>query len=214
MQRRGNIAQAGGIPTTSLWQAPCLAAAMPGIDFSAHVTNPIAQGPATAAAKAQDDSSSFGFDDLLDIVNPLQHIPVISTIYRHLTGDKIGVPEQIAGDTLYGGVTGLICSLGDALFQELTGKNVGDTVYAMVIGDDAPTTAVASTTSPAATASALPASVTPASVMPAGSLNIGLPDFSFLNASAPDEPGEAPDPVVAQRAVAAYRAAGRIIEAY
>lgn len=175
---------------------------MPAIDYSAHVTNPIAQGPATAVAKAQGESASFSFGDLLDIVNPLQHIPVISTLYRHLTGDQIGTPEKIAGDALYGGVTGLVCSLGDTLFQELTGKSVGDTVYAMVIGDDDKPAAVASDTS----------SVAPASVTPASSLNITLPDFSFLNEGDADEP--AVSPVVAQRAVAAYRAAGRTIQAY
>ena len=29
------------------------------------------------------------FADVLDIINPLQHIPVVSTLYRSLTGDTI-----------------------------------------------------------------------------------------------------------------------------
>lgn len=171
---------------------------MPAIDYSAHINSTIVPSPAVAKAA----SSSFGFDDLLDIVNPLQHIPVISTIYRHLTGDKIGTPEKIAGDTLYGGLTGLLCSVGDSIFEELTGKSVGDTVYAMVIGDDDKTTAVAS------------AAMTPVTVTPASSFNIALPDFSFLNEAGVDEPAANPSPVVAQRAIAAYRAAGRTVEAY
>ncbi len=202
---------------------------MPGIDFSVHATNPIAQGPAAAVAKAKENSSSFGFDDLLDIVNPLQHIPVISTIYRHLTGDTIGTPEKIAGDTLYGGGTGLLCSLGDSLFQELTGKSVGDTVYAMVVGDDAPKTAIASAAPPSSEtpasvapasitptsvmpAAVMPAAVTPISVTPASSVRIAMPDFSFLNALATDQPATIAETV--QRATAAYRTAGRMIEAY
>lgn len=84
--------------------------------------------------------SGFSFGDLLDIVNPLQHIPVVSTVYRHLTGDKIATPEKIAGDTLYGGVTGFLCSVGDAIFTEATGKSLGDTVYAAVFGEDEPAT--------------------------------------------------------------------------
>ena len=88
--------------------------------------------------------SGFGFGDFLDIINPLQHIPLVSTIYRHLTGDKIGTPEKIAGDTLYGGLTGFLSSVGDAIFKEVTGKSVGDTVYAALIGDDDGPTAVAS----------------------------------------------------------------------
>jgi nitrogenase molybdenum-iron protein alpha/beta subunit len=110
---------------------------MPGIDYSSHVTNTAVQGPATAVASAKTaNASDFSFDDLLDIVNPLQHIPVISTLYRAITGDKIGTPEKIAGDTLYGGLVGLFASLGDAAFKEITGKDVGDTVLAFLTGDD------------------------------------------------------------------------------
>lgn len=179
---------------------------MLGIDATAPLISPVAQAPQPAVAK---DSSSFSFGDFLDIVNPLQHIPVVSTIYRHLTGDEIKTPEKLAGDTLYGGLTGLLCSLGDTLFQELTGKSVGDTVYAMVVGDDDKTTAVASDTT-------TPASVTPASSLTLPELpalpDIALPGLSFLNETRADEPTV--NPVAAQRAVAAYRAAGRTIEAY
>ncbi|MDP6473864.1 MAG: hypothetical protein QF894_03030 [Alphaproteobacteria bacterium] len=34
-------------------------------------------------------ADGFGFDDFLDLINPLQHIPIISTIYREITGDTI-----------------------------------------------------------------------------------------------------------------------------
>ncbi len=36
------------------------------------------------------DSDGFSFGDIVDIINPLQHIPVVSTIYREMTGDDIG----------------------------------------------------------------------------------------------------------------------------
>ena len=125
---------------------------MPGTDFALRnqdYARKLAAQPAPAATDSKADSgsdSSFGFGDLLDIVNPLQHIPVISTLYQHLTGDKIGVGEKIAGDTLYGGLLGFLGSIGDAIFTEVTGKSVGDTVYAALIGDDAgaPATGVAS----------------------------------------------------------------------
>jgi hypothetical protein len=116
---------------------------MPGTDYVLRNQDYVRQQQAAPAAKASDSHKGFGFGDLLDIVNPLQHIPVVSTIYRHLTGDEIGTPEKIAGDTLYGGLTGFLCSVGDAIFTEATGKSVGDTVYAAVIGDDTPPTAVA-----------------------------------------------------------------------
>lgn len=112
---------------------------MPAIDYSAHLGSTLPPPtPATAPAGAgtHGSSSGFSFDDFLDIINPLQHIPVISTIYRHLTGDKIGIPEKIMGDSLYGGVLGFVTSVGDTVFQEITGKDVGDTVYAFLTGSD------------------------------------------------------------------------------
>lgn len=120
---------------------------MPGTDFVLRNQNYVRQMQAPVA-KPSETHSGFSFGDLLDVINPLQHIPVVSTIYRHLTGDEIGTPEKIAGDTLYGGVTGFLCSVGDAIFTEVTGKSVGDTVYAAVIGEDEPKTAIAMNDAP------------------------------------------------------------------
>ena len=57
-------------------------------------------------ASAKPGDWDLSFHNLLGIVNPLQHLPVIGTLYRAITGDKIGTPEKIAGDALYGGVWG------------------------------------------------------------------------------------------------------------
>ncbi len=109
---------------------------MPGIDYSSPVTNAAALGPTAAASAKTGGLSDFTFADFLDIINPLQHIPVISTLYRAITGDRPGTPEKIAGDTLYGGVIGLVASLADTAFKEITGKDVGDTVLAFLSGGD------------------------------------------------------------------------------
>jgi hypothetical protein len=160
---------------------------MPGIDYSSHVTNTAAPGPATAVASAKTaNASDFSFDDLLDIVNPLQHIPVISTLYRAITGDQIGTPEKIAGDTLYGGFIGLFASLGDAAFKATTGKDVGDTVLAFLTGDDAASVQTA--------ASEKPAQVTPAE-------SVGAPDMSALMSALS---GKGVDAGIAARAAYAY----------
>lgn len=184
---------------------------MPGINYSAHQYNPIAQGPgaAYASAKAAPDmaaaSSSasgekkddgFSFGDLLDIVNPLQHIPVVSTIYRHLTGDKIGTFAKLAGDTLYGGWTGLVFSAADSAFEEITGKSVGDTAYAMVIGDDQPKTAIASADTPAAVK---PASSGPSLEGFADTVSDTVSDIALQTS---------------EGAARAYRAAGHLLAAY
>ena len=137
---------------------------MPAIDYSSHVTS----APASASVSApQSRASGFSFGDLLDVVNPLQHIPVISTLYRHLTGDEIGTPEKIAGDTLYGGPIGFLASLADSAFKAVTGKDVGDTVLALLTGEDA---------SPIQTASA----GTPAVVTPASAVSVKTPHLTAL----------------------------------
>ena len=51
-----------------------------------------AQAPQdNAAARAKDTpkEAEFTFDDLIDVINPLQHLPIVSTIYRAITGDEI-----------------------------------------------------------------------------------------------------------------------------
>jgi hypothetical protein len=102
-------------------------------------------GAPAAPATTQPPLPSLGdlFHGLLEIVNPLQHIPIVSTIYRKLTGDEINPVERIAGDTLYGGVLGFASSLANVMFQQATGKDFGDTALAMLHIDDDKTTALA-----------------------------------------------------------------------
>lgn len=50
---------------------------------------------------AGDGALTFG--DFLDIINPLQHLPLVSTIYRAITGDDISVGSRAAGALIYGG---------------------------------------------------------------------------------------------------------------
>ena len=45
----------------------------------------------------QDNKEGISFSDVLDIVNPLHHIPVVSTVYRMITGDEIGMGARMAG---------------------------------------------------------------------------------------------------------------------
>ena len=61
---------------------------------------------------------SLRFADLLDVVNPLQHIPVVSTVYRNLTGDTIKPIAQVAGGLLYGGPSGAVVAGVMAGLQE------------------------------------------------------------------------------------------------
>lgn len=76
-------------------------------------------------------------DDVLDIINPLQHIPVVSSIYRSVTGDQITGPARIIGDTLFGGPIGFVASLVNAVVEEVSGRDLGANALAALIGDDA-----------------------------------------------------------------------------
>ena len=90
--------------------------------------------PAPSRTHAWKDGGSFGFHDLLDTVNPLQHIPVVSAIYRWLTGDTPGNVARIVGDGLYGGPLGLAAGALSVAVKEETGKDPGETVIALLTG--------------------------------------------------------------------------------
>jgi hypothetical protein len=85
----------------------------------------------SAAAPAKTHHSFLSFiKDLIDIINPLQHIPVVSSLYRHITGDEMGPMAHFAGDALYGGPVGGALALADIAYEKTTGKDVGETVIA------------------------------------------------------------------------------------
>ena len=148
---------------------------------AAKVAAPASGAAANPDATNQDPTKpheSF-FHHLLDVVNPLQHLPVIGTIYRAITGEHIGAVERIAGDTLYGGLWGAVSSIADEAIEGITGKSLEDTVLAWFKSDTP--NRVASITAPQINASpSLPSSDTPP-----------LPSFSpAVTASAqPDTPG-------------------------
>ncbi len=201
--------------------------------MSAAITATAVQGPAAFSTTVRKPSEHTGlsFGDLLDVINPLQHIPVISTIYRRITGDKMSPTAEIAGGALYGGIIGTIASIADVFFTEETGKDFGETVFAWLgfKGKDAtqlatagdqvrPAPAAAGTTAPrvafppAVTVSAIaphtfsrPASLaskpSPQAPRDAGAVVPGLP--SLIDAL--EKQGV--DPAVAARAALAYRSA-------
>jgi hypothetical protein len=90
---------------------------------------------------------SFSFRDLLDIINPLQHLPVVSTLYRWITGDSIGALPRIIGDGIYGGPIGLVGGIFNAQVKQESGKDTGEHAIALLgvestaPGGDAPTVA-------------------------------------------------------------------------
>ena len=88
------------------------------------VTPPTAQPARKEKAESLDDKMSLGFDDLVDAVNPLQQLPVVSSVYREATGESISIPARLAGGFLFGGLPGLIGSAAMVAFEEVTGDTV------------------------------------------------------------------------------------------
>jgi hypothetical protein len=76
----------------------------------------------------------FSFWDLVDIVNPLQHVPIIGTCYRSVTGDEIDAPARLIGGGLFGGVLGALSGLVNIAVEAVTGKDVGEHVLSLVAG--------------------------------------------------------------------------------
>jgi len=82
-------------------------------------------------------AGDFSFDDFLDIINPLQHIPGVSTLYRAITGDEISPHARIFGGTLFGGPAGFASAAANTLFDEVTGSDIGETLIALFTGEEA-----------------------------------------------------------------------------
>ncbi|MDP6590509.1 MAG: hypothetical protein QF449_11390 [Alphaproteobacteria bacterium] len=80
-------------------------------------------------------ADGFGFDDFLDLINPLQHIPIISTIYREITGDTISDGARIFGGALFGGPLGFAAAVGNAAVKQASGKDVGELAMSLFESD-------------------------------------------------------------------------------
>lgn len=177
---------------------------MPAVQRPPAVHATTAEATPAGSPPSTGDEDGFTFHDLVSIVNPLQHFPVVSTLYRKFTGDMIKPFERVAGDTLYGGWMGLASSVANLVFEKETGKDFGDTVLALITGDDAktavaantnaPTGAMVSTSSPPATRAAQPAVAVDGAV--------AVADVTALKASMANAKI---DPDLGQRALDAYR---------
>ncbi|MBL8643594.1 MAG: hypothetical protein JNK21_06660 [Rhodospirillaceae bacterium] len=88
----------------------------------------------TVTAKAL-GNSDYSFWDLLDLINPLQHIPGVNTLYRHLTGDTIKTPMQLIGATVIGGPIGFAAAMVDSVIEEATGTDIGGHAMALMTNE-------------------------------------------------------------------------------
>ena len=82
-------------------------------------------------------ADGFSFGDVVDVLNPLQHIPVVSSIYRAVTSDEIAAAPRAIGGALFGGPVGLIVAISDQVVEAENGLDIPGTVLAMLNGRDA-----------------------------------------------------------------------------
>lgn len=92
-----------------------------------------------AGAGAARASEGLTFREILSGLNPLQHIPVIGTIYRAITGDAIPETSRRIGSFavsgLMGGPIGMLTNLALLAIEKLTGidpEKVGQDILASV----------------------------------------------------------------------------------
>jgi hypothetical protein len=82
------------------------------------------------------DPKTIGAADVLDIINPLQHLPIIGQIYREMTDDQIKPCARMMGGAVFGGAVGLATSSVNAVVEEETGKDVPSNIITAMAGDD------------------------------------------------------------------------------
>ena len=74
----------------------------------------------------------FGWDDFVDLINPLQHIPFVNMAYRAITGDQIyGAARMV--DVALGPLAGASTAI-DLAFRDVTGESMADNAIAAVFG--------------------------------------------------------------------------------
>lgn len=78
---------------------------------------------------------TFSFGEFLDIINPLQHIPVVGSIYRNFTGDTMSPVARIVGGTIFGGPLGGLASIAAAAIEEHSGENVASALAHSAYGE-------------------------------------------------------------------------------
>jgi len=74
----------------------------------------------------------FGWDDFADLVNPLQHIPLVNIAYRAISGDKIYGAASLL-DIGFGPLAGA-STVFQLAYQSTTGENLEDKAVAAVFG--------------------------------------------------------------------------------
>jgi len=94
-------------------------------------------GAQTHAPEAGGEGGENAFAQLLDVLNPLQHLLVVSAVYRDAAADPTSAPAQLAGGALFGGPIGFLAALANLAVEAATGHDIGEHALAMFADDEA-----------------------------------------------------------------------------
>lgn len=98
------------------------------MDAAMTATASVRPAVARDAPAARSESHGMTFHELLLTLNPLQHIPVVGTIYRAITGDEIPEAARNIGSIVVGGLIGgpmgLAGNMALLAFRKLTGVDM------------------------------------------------------------------------------------------
>jgi hypothetical protein len=170
-----------------------------------------------ASKDAWQDAAGFSFDDLVDMVNPLQHLPLLGSIYRAITGDAIGAVPRAVGGFLFGGPAGFAASLGSVFVKGATGRDPGEHMIAAILGPGSQETQTAALrakptqeerTNTAAEPTAAPAPAIQGPALQAQSQALPVRAFPARGRGAAIRAPEAASPVAHSATLAAAGAAG------
>jgi hypothetical protein len=115
------------------------ALAAQGMHYAPQGSSPLADDAAAPDIAYEDEKDDgFSFGDVIDIINPLQHLPVIGTLYRKITGDTMGSFSGVVGSTIFGGPLGAIGSGINLALKESTGKDLAENAMSLVGFDVTP----------------------------------------------------------------------------
>lgn len=111
---------------------------------------------------------------LVDVINPLQHIPFIGNIYRNITGDQLNPVARVVGSTLYGGPMGAGMSMASIAVESHSGQDIGHTMLAAfdpaagapaALAENVQVASVATAHSSASAAKIAPAKINPEDII-------------------------------------------------
>lgn len=134
MKRDPDARMAGSIP---VWNTPAHSKTQESAPNFQAALQYAEEGSAQSNTDLVEDDS-FGFGDLVDIVNPLHHIPLVNTLYQNISGDTIKPSGQIIGGALFGGFAGAAAGIANVIIEEETGKSVAGNVVALVTKGEMP----------------------------------------------------------------------------